>query len=90
MQSDTAVVSITVVFFKKTAIVIAIHGQKTLHLQLNKVILSGMYSCNFEAKVLNKRMKKLEVEYGPLIRITIFYLILCIRFRKEFLMFSLR
>ena len=49
MQSDTAVVSVTAVFFKKTAIVIAIRGQKTLHLQLNKVILSGMYSCNFEA-----------------------------------------
>ena len=49
MLSDTAVVSIAAVFFKKTAIVIAIHGQKTLHWQLSKVILSGMYNCNFEA-----------------------------------------
>ena len=34
-------------------------------------------------------MKKLEVEYGPFICIIIFYLILCIRFRKEFLKLSL-
>ena len=31
MQSDTTVVSIGAVFFEKAAIVIAIHGQKTLH-----------------------------------------------------------
>ena len=32
MQSDTKVVSIaTVFFFKKAAIIIAIHGQKALH-----------------------------------------------------------
>ena len=31
MQSDITVVSIAAVFFKKTAVVIAIHGQKTLH-----------------------------------------------------------
>ena len=31
MQSDTTVVSIATAFFKKTAVVIAIHGQKTLH-----------------------------------------------------------
>ena len=31
MQSDTTVVSITAAFFKKTAITIAILGQKTLH-----------------------------------------------------------
>ena len=66
--------------------------KKILHCQLSKVILSGMYNCNFEAKdwVLNKKMKKLEVEYGPLICIIIFYLILYIRLRKEFLMLSLR
>ena len=29
MQSDTTVISIAAVFFKKTAIVIAIHDQKT-------------------------------------------------------------
>ena len=46
---DTTVFSIIVVFFKKTAIMIATHGQKTLHWQLNKVLLSGMYNCNFEA-----------------------------------------
>ena len=31
MQSDITVVSIAAVFLKKTAVVIAIHGQKTLH-----------------------------------------------------------
>ena len=74
------------------AIVIAIHGQKTLHFQLSKVILSGMYNCSFEAInwVLNKKTKKLDVEYGPLICKIIFYVILYIRFRKEFLMLSLR
>ena len=30
MQLDTTVVSIALVFFKKAAIIIAIHGQKTL------------------------------------------------------------
>ena len=49
MQSDTTVVSIAAIFFKKAAIIIATHGQKTLHWQLSKVILSGMYNCNFEA-----------------------------------------
>ena len=41
MQSDTTAVSIAAVLFQKVAIVIAIHGQKTLHWQLSKVILSG-------------------------------------------------
>ena len=49
MQSDTTVVSIAAVFFKKAAIIIATHGQKTLLWQLSKVILSGMYNSNFEA-----------------------------------------
>ena len=49
MQSDTTVVSIVAVFFKKVAIIIATHDQKTLHWQLSKVILFGMYNCNFEA-----------------------------------------
>ena len=49
MQSDTRVVSIAAVFSKKVAIIIATQGQKTLHWQLSKVILSGMYNCNFEA-----------------------------------------
>ena len=31
MQSDTAVASIAAVFFIKAAIIIAIHGQKTLY-----------------------------------------------------------
>ena len=31
MQSDSTVVSIAVVFFKKAAIIIATYGQKTLH-----------------------------------------------------------
>ena len=44
MQSDTTVVSIAAVFFKKAAIIIATYGQKTLRLQLGKVILSGMYN----------------------------------------------
>ena len=50
MQLDTTVVSIAAVFFlKKAAIIIVIHGQKTLHWQLSKVILSDIYNCNFEA-----------------------------------------
>ena len=47
MQSDTTFASIAAVFFKKAAIVIAIDGQKTVHWQLSKVILSGMYNCSF-------------------------------------------
>ena len=31
MQSDTTVVSIAAVFFKKAAIIIAAHGQNSLH-----------------------------------------------------------
>ena len=44
MQSGITVVSIAAVFFKKEAIIIATHGQKTLLWQLSKVILSGMYN----------------------------------------------
>ena len=60
---------------------------KNITLTVKKVVLSGMYKCNFEAinQVLNKRMKKLEMEYGPFI----LYLILCIRYRKEFVMLNL-
>ena len=47
MQSDTTVVSIA--FLIAAATIITTHGQKTLHWQLRKVILSGMYKCNFEA-----------------------------------------
>ena len=74
MQSDTTVVSLVAVFFKKAAIIIATHGQKTLHWQLSKVILSSMHDCNFEAinQALNKRTKKLEMEYGPFICTIIF------------------
>ena len=66
--------------FLKKAIIIAINGQETLHWQLSKAIISGMYNCNFEAinQVLNKRMKKLQMEYGPFIYTIIFYLMLCI------------
>ena len=49
MQSNTTAVFVALVFFKKTAIIIATPGQKTLDWQLSKVILSGMYNCNFEA-----------------------------------------
>ena len=50
MQPDTTIVSIAAVFFlKKTQLLLAILGQKTLHWQLNKVILYGMYNYNFEA-----------------------------------------
>ena len=48
MQLNTTVVSIAALYFKKAAVIIAMHGQKTLHWQLSKVILSGMYNCNFE------------------------------------------
>ena len=92
MQSDTTIVSIAAVFSKKADIIAATHGQKTLHWQLSTVILSGMYNCNFEAinEVLNKRMKKTEMEYGPFTCTIIFYQIHCIRFRKELLMLGLR
>ena len=55
-------------------------------------LLSARYNCNFEAinQVLNKRMKKLEMKYGPLICTIVLYLILCIRFKKDILMLSLR
>ena len=43
MQSDTTVVSIA------AAIIIATYSQKTLHSQLRKVMLSGMYNGNFKA-----------------------------------------
>ena len=78
-------------FFKKDGIIIAIHGRKTLHWQLTKVILSGTYNCNFEAtdQVSNRGKKKLEMEYGTFICTIIFYLTLCVRFRKELLMLSL-
>ena len=49
MQSDTRAVSLAADYFKKAAIVIAIHCQKTLHWQLSKVILSGIHNCYFEA-----------------------------------------
>ena len=42
MESDNTVVSIAGVFFNSWAIIIAAHGQKTLHWQLSKVIFSGM------------------------------------------------
>ena len=49
MQSDTTVISIALVFFRKAAVMRATHGQKTLDWQLSKVILCGMYNCKFEA-----------------------------------------
>ena len=62
MCSDVTAISIAAVFFlKKAAILITIHDQKTLHWQLSKVILSGIYNCNFEAinEDLYKRIKKI-------------------------------
>ena len=60
--------------------------------QYTDSLLPARYNCNFEAinQVLNKRMKKLEMEYGPFICTIIFYLIVCIRFRRDLLMLSLR
>ena len=81
MQSDTTIVSIPTVFVSivaviliAAAIIIATHGQKSLPWQLRNVILSGMYNCNFEAinYVLNKRMRKLKMEYKPFTCIIIF------------------
>ena len=46
MQSNTTVVPIAAVFYKKATIIIALVGQKILNLMLSKVIPSGMY--NFE------------------------------------------
>ena len=44
MQSDTTVASIAAVFFKKTAVIVAILGQKALHWQLSRVLPSDMYN----------------------------------------------
>ena len=44
MQSDTTVVSIVTVFLIAAAIIIATYSKKTLHCQLRKVMLSGMYN----------------------------------------------
>ena len=61
MQLNTTVVSIATVFFNSyffIAIIIATYGQKTLHWQLRKVILSGMYNCNFEVnKLENEKIR---------------------------------
>ena len=38
MPSDTTVVSIAAVFFKKAAIIIATHGQKSLLWQLSRYV----------------------------------------------------
>ena len=46
---DTTVVSIAAIFLVAAAIIIATHGQKTLHWKLSKVVLSGMYKWDFEA-----------------------------------------
>ena len=77
-------------FLIASAIKIATYDKKKLHWQLRKVILPGMYNCNFEAinQVLNKRMRKLDMEYERFTYIIIFCLTLSIRFRKEFLMLS--
>ena len=51
-----------------------------------------MCNCNFEVinQILNKKMKKkIEMEYGPFICTTNFYLIPFIIFRKELLMLNL-
>ena len=94
MQSDTTVNSIAAVFFKKADTIVAIIGQKTLHWQLNIAIPCGMYDCNFEAInwALRKRTKKVEMEYEPLIYITIYCLMLWIRSRKRacYVTFALR
>ena len=45
MKSDTTALSIS--YLMTAAIIIATHGQKTLHWQLSKVILSGMYNYTF-------------------------------------------
>ena len=47
-----------------------------------------MYSCNFAAmnEVLNKKMKKLDMEYGSFIYTIITYLMLWLRFKKELVM----
>ena len=42
MQSDITVASIAAVFLIAAAIITATYGQKTLHWQLRKNILSGM------------------------------------------------
>ena len=85
MQLDTTVFAIAEALFKKTAIIIAILGQKILHGQLSKAILSSMYNSDFEAVswVLKKRMKKLKMKQGPFIDTVIIYLMLWIRFKKE-------
>ena len=49
MQWSTTAIFISTVFLKKAAVIITIFVQNTLDGQVNKVIPSGMYNCNFEA-----------------------------------------
>ena len=69
------------VFFKKNSY----YNGYTWPKNITLAVPSGMYNCNFEAinMVLIKKMKKLEMEYGPFIYTIITDLMLCIRFRKE-------
>ena len=46
---DTTVASIVAVFFNSCSYYNSYTWTKALHWQLNKVILYGMYNCNFEA-----------------------------------------
>ena len=48
MQLNTTVASIATGFLIAAAIIIATFGQKQLHWQLRKVVLSGMYNYNFD------------------------------------------
>ena len=49
MQSDTRTVSHLQSFFKKTGIIIAIFGQKSLHWPLSKAVPSGVFNSHCEA-----------------------------------------
>ena len=49
MESDATAVSIAAVFFYKSSYYNSYTWSKTSHLQLSKVILSGIYNRNLEA-----------------------------------------
>ena len=49
MQMDTETIAMAGVIFEKTALIIAILGQKMVNWHLNKVVPSTMCNYNFEA-----------------------------------------
>ena len=73
--SRLEIVLITSIYYTTYSYYSSYTWSKNIHWQLSKIILSGIYNCNFEAinYVLNNRMKKLEMKYVPFICTIIFW-----------------